>query len=94
VAVGDLIHDDNTGHGGSVAFRQQRDRAAQMMTSWKEGAGIAEPPPTTPRTERSAALRNLRGGPSPYSPEYEYEGKQEWLDRNRKHIETYGSNPT
>lgn len=39
--MADYIHDDNTGHGGSVAFRRQRERAAEMKVSWMEGAGVS-----------------------------------------------------
>jgi hypothetical protein len=97
--MADYIHEDNTGHGGSVAFKQQRARASDAMAtkeSWQSAAGVsAELPPSPARAKRSSFLHNLRAsaqvsqGGGPYSYD-----DSDWIARNRKHIETYGSDPT
>lgn len=58
--MADYVHEDNTGHGASVEFQRQRQRAAAMMGSWQEGAGIAEAVMSPGRQQRSSEIHNLR----------------------------------
>jgi hypothetical protein len=66
----DSIHDDNTGHGGSVEFMERRKRGESLVASWgaegvRPGRREAFDSPAAEsfiaeRAERSSMLSNLR----------------------------------
>lgn len=86
--MGDFIHVDNTGHGGSVAWRQQRDRAAAMRESWAEGVLGGEDPPSEERAERSMGRHTLRAQSQGWN------APKDQQERIARHIDKYGPDPT
>lgn len=60
--MADYLHEDNTGHGGSVEFMERRKRGEALVASWRR-AEFDTPAAETiipARAERSSRLGNLR----------------------------------